>query len=248
MKRNDILLIAVLWLCVAPLFQAEARYYDARSGRFLSIDPKVHISPGWTPYNYALDNPLRNLDPDGQVVKAYTERLGSATLYRDAKGSVDYLKRAAAWAYGPRHSFLRVTTDKVDVILELGGPQHGKSTGTPLKTELKAEPEERLGQEEHMVNRPQGSPEKDYAGFEDKVIQIFDVITKNLPDYDGLSGPNSNGFVRFLVEAAGGGVNLPKKAWKNEEIKEYWEKYKKNLADQEKKKEEVAKNRTTHNP
>ena len=162
-------------------------------------------------------------------------------MSRGAKGTVENLKRAAAWAYGPRHSFLRVTTDKVDVILELGAPQEGKTKGTPLTTKLTGEPEARPGQEEHQVDRPQGVGEKDYAGFEDKVLQVFNVISNNLPDYNGLDGPNSNGFIRFLVESAGGGVNLPNGAWKNDEIKKYWEQYKKSV-EQQKKKDEDKKN------
>jgi RHS repeat-associated protein len=245
MKRLTLVLLLATMVEAALLSTAHARHYDARTGRCLSIDLGSHLFPSWSPYNYALANPLRNLDPDGQVVRAYTERLGSATMSRGANGPVDYLKRAAGWAYGPRHSFLRVTTDKVDVILELGGPQEGKATGSPLRAKLKGEPDARPGQEEHQVNRPQGSPENDYAGFEDKVLQIFGVITKNLPNYNGLDGPNSNGFIRFLVEAAGGGVNLPDKAWKNDEIKQYWEQYKKSLEEQKKK--DGQKDQTTQN-
>jgi len=42
------------------------RYYDARVGRFLQVDPKVQKYPEWSPFNYTLDNPLKYVDPDGR--------------------------------------------------------------------------------------------------------------------------------------------------------------------------------------
>gem|GEM_PF-4075133 len=44
-----------------------ARYYDPSIGRFPSIDPLHGKSPGWSPYAYCLNNPLRLVDPDGRA-------------------------------------------------------------------------------------------------------------------------------------------------------------------------------------
>ncbi len=44
------------------------RYYDATTGRFLTVDKLAHKYPSWSPYNYALDNPLVNIDIDGNEV------------------------------------------------------------------------------------------------------------------------------------------------------------------------------------
>ncbi|MHA4810290.1 RHS repeat domain-containing protein [Flavitalea flava] len=41
------------------------RIYDPRSGRFLSVDPITGKYPGLTPYQYASDNPIMNIDIDG---------------------------------------------------------------------------------------------------------------------------------------------------------------------------------------
>ena len=47
------------------LYYYGARYYDATLGRFTQTDPSRGKYPEWGPYVYALDNPLRFIDPDG---------------------------------------------------------------------------------------------------------------------------------------------------------------------------------------
>ncbi|MEO1022911.1 MAG: RHS repeat-associated core domain-containing protein [Bacteroidota bacterium] len=45
-----------------------ARYYNAALGRWSVIDPKAHHFPEWSPYNAMLDDPINNIDPDGEFV------------------------------------------------------------------------------------------------------------------------------------------------------------------------------------
>jgi RHS repeat-associated protein len=42
------------------------RMYDNRAGRFLSVDPLIRDYPYYTPYQFAGNNPIRNLDLDGK--------------------------------------------------------------------------------------------------------------------------------------------------------------------------------------
>ena len=44
------------------------RVYDCRLGLWLSIDKMWKVFPSVTPFIYALDNPIRNLDKDGSIV------------------------------------------------------------------------------------------------------------------------------------------------------------------------------------
>ncbi len=48
-----------------------ARIQDPQLGIWHTIDPLLGQNTGWTLYNYALDNPLRIVDPDGMFAAGY---------------------------------------------------------------------------------------------------------------------------------------------------------------------------------
>jgi len=45
-----------------------ARYYDSDLSIWLSVDPKAHLYPSLTPYNYCLNSPVMYIDPNGEWV------------------------------------------------------------------------------------------------------------------------------------------------------------------------------------
>ena len=45
-----------------------ARYYDSGLGRWLTPDPLSDKYPGWSPYNYGRNSPIRLIDPNGGYV------------------------------------------------------------------------------------------------------------------------------------------------------------------------------------
>jgi RHS repeat-associated protein len=49
------------------LYHAQARLYDPEVPRFYGVDAMRGNMPGWNPYHYTFNNPVRFVDPDGNM-------------------------------------------------------------------------------------------------------------------------------------------------------------------------------------
>ncbi len=60
-----------------------ARIYDARIGRWLSVDPKAADAPDWSPYRAFFCNPIQNTDPTGMLESTHTDEDGNVIAVFD---------------------------------------------------------------------------------------------------------------------------------------------------------------------
>ena len=104
-----------------------ARTYDPLTGMFMQIDPMAYKYPGWSPYNYTMDNPVLMIDPDGEDPCIKTKNgcktwKPVAQVYNKARQNEKVLRPAANFLENKTFGFLAPVGKLINHILTPTAP------------------------------------------------------------------------------------------------------------------------------
>ena len=111
------------------LYYYGARYFDPRTSIWQSVDPKADEMPAWSPYNYALGNPVKLVDPDGMKP--------TGDYYNEKGILVGNDKKADNKVYV-------IKTTKSTTALYGSGPKSEKGNSNPISAKDAAETEKKI--------------------------------------------------------------------------------------------------------
>ncbi len=103
-----------------------ARYYDSELGRWHTVDPLADKYPGWSPYNYTLNNPLNVIDPNGMDTTS-----ASATASYDFESDIETITETITQTFNAgTEDFAIVTTTTTAEIYGDGGVSYSQQVSS----------------------------------------------------------------------------------------------------------------------
>lgn len=164
-----------------------ARIYDPRTGRWLTLDPKVAKYPGFSGYNFALNNPISIIDPDGKDIYFVNRNAGMydkpILLKQNFKEIINILNSAPG---GKEMIDDYIKNPTKDLYISIGNTQDKSDLGEhfTFKKDGKIDtpPTVEIGKNSYMIDEESSTVNENFTGIiiDTKKENHFIVLDKDI--------------------------------------------------------------------